>query len=316
MVITNMIVAAATPPLLVIAGATASGKTKLAIAIAQRFDAEIISADSLQVYRHLNIGTAKPTLEEQKMARHHLIDCLEIDEDFSAARYASLAAQAIMDITARRKRIIVAGGAGLYIKALLYGLADVPAAESQRQHYRLLAKRFGTPYLHELLSAKDAAAAGKITPNDLPRIVRALESIEITGKSIVGIHALHRFAQPQYPALVLGIALPPEELFTKIEQRVEKMLQDGLLAETNAILARGYSPELKPLRAVGYKQIIAHLQGEISLAAAGEAIKRETKRYAKRQLNWFKTQQPLKWIAATDKEAFFASAAALWEKEP
>ncbi|MCF8054481.1 MAG: tRNA (adenosine(37)-N6)-dimethylallyltransferase MiaA [Deltaproteobacteria bacterium] len=302
------------PRIVAIGGTTASGKTAMAIKLAMQFNAEIVSADSLQLYRLLDIGSAKPTPHERTLVHHHLIDCLEIDEGFSAADYLTHAARAIDNITSRGKRAIVVGGTGLYLKALLKGLIPAPAGNDEmRQGYRNIANIHGVAHLHGLLSAKDPTSAATIFPQDLQRIIRALETLELTGRSITKIREEHRFADSRYPALLLALSLPREELFCRIELRVEQMLAAGFLEEVRGILARGYPSSLKPLRAVGYKQMIAHLSGDLSLMEAQREMKQETKHYSKRQLTWFKHQLAMEWFPANSYKEIVQRVAEFWQ---
>ena len=298
------------PSVIVIAGATATGKTAVAMNVAARFDGEIVSADSQQVYRYLNIGTAKPSSKQMTGIKHHLIDCVNPDEDFNASIYIRHAEEAIADIVQRNKTAIIVGGTGLYIKALLKGLIDAPAGDKKlRDKYRDMATQYGIPHLHKLLKQRDLIAAGIISPNDLPRIMRALETIEVTGKSIVTLREEHSFKQNRYRSLFIGLHVEKEKLFQRIEQRVDTMIACGLAEEVRSIIDRGYCDNLKSMNSLGYKQINEHMRGLCSLEEAIEKIKRETKKYAKRQLIWFKAQKEIVWLAPEDEDAIMTRVA-------
>ncbi|MEI7590419.1 MAG: tRNA (adenosine(37)-N6)-dimethylallyltransferase MiaA [Deltaproteobacteria bacterium] len=294
------------PPLIVVAGATAVGKTDMAIKIALRFDGEIVSADSMQVYRHLNIGTAKPSPQQLSLVPHHLIDCINLNEEFNAAIYVQKAQAIIADIAKRGKTIVVVGGTGLYIRALLGGLISAPAGNSElRDSYRKIVNDFGVPHLHAILRIKDQQSAQIISPNDFPRIMRALETIEITGKSIVALREEHRFVgNQQYNHILIGLSMDKEELFKRINMRVEQMIDNGWVDEVKSILTKSsHSQELHALRAVGYKHIIQYLDGNKTLEEAMRIIKQETRNYAKRQINWFSSQKNITWYTYNDVNA-------------
>ncbi len=287
----------ARPRLVIITGPTGVGKTAAALALAGKFRAEIVSADSMQVYRYLDIGTAKPTAAERQLVPHHLLDCVDPDEDFHAARFLVLADRVIADRWRRGKNIFVVGGTGLYLRALLGGLLPGPGPDGElREHYRELARRRGREYLYGLLKSRDAAAAQSIAANDTVRIIRALEYLAATGRSITAGQAAHRFGESRYPALRIALGAEREDLFARIERRAEAMIAAGLVEETRAVLDRGYSERLKPLQSLGYKHICRHLRGDCSLDEARELMIRDTRRYAKRQLTWFRKEKELVWL--------------------
>ena len=284
------------PRLVVIAGPTGVGKTALALALAKEFAAEIISADSMQVYRYLDIGTAKPTAAERRLVPHHLLDCVDPDEEYHAARFREEARQVIAALHERGKNIFVVGGTGLYIRVLLGGLLPGPGADgSLRNHYRNLAARGGREHLHNLLRRRDPAAAGAIAVNDTVRVIRALEYLKATGRSITAGQAAHRFGENSYKLLRIGLNTGREELFELIARRADAMLAAGLVDETRAIVARGFTGEIKPLQSLGYKHIRAYLDGRCSLAEAREMMIRDTRHYAKRQLTWFRGEPEMRW---------------------
>lgn len=292
----------ALPKLLIICGPTASGKSELALKLAHELDAEIVNADSLQVYRGLDIGTAKPTLQQRAEIPHHLIDVVAPDESFSAADFAGAADDVIQDITRRGKRAIVVGGTGLYIRALLKGLVDSPGGDGQiRAALREEADRLGNLAMLEKLRLVDPELAAGLHPNNLVRIIRALEVQQLTGIPLSQHQKEHAFSERRYDSLQIGIQVQRPELYRRIELRVERMLNDGLLEEVSALLAAGFGQELKAMRSIGYKEAAAHLRGDLSLAEATSLIKRDTRHYAKRQLTWFKADPDILWFEYPEK---------------
>ncbi len=280
----------------VLAGPTAVGKTAAALELAEAVGAEIVNADSMQVYRELDIGTAKPTPAERARVRHHLVDVAAPDAPYDAARYAQEARAVIADLHRRRVRPLVVGGTGLYIKALLGGLFRQGGSvqEVRRRLAQELADR-GLTGLRERLASLDPATARRLAPGDTYRILRALEVVEATGRPLSALHAAHRFQDRPYEAMILGLVLPREELYRRIDDRVEAMLAAGWLEEVRGLLKR-YPPEIKPLKALGYRHLVAVLQGRLSLSEAVGQIQRETRRYAKRQLTWFRADPEMHWF--------------------
>jgi tRNA dimethylallyltransferase len=284
-------------PFVIINSPTATGKTELAINLALEFGGEIISADSLQVYRYLDIGTAKPSKEQRNKVKHHLIDVVDPDEDFNAAIFAEQARIIIADLARQGKPVFVVGGTGLYIRALLRGIIETPTVdENIRNHYRQLRESQGKKYLYDLLQQRDADAAGKINPNDSVRVIRALEVLEQTGESISAIQKRHSFADCPYRTYKIGIQIDSKELKQRIVMRSEKMIAEGLLDEVKSILDRGYSSELKPLQSLGYKQMIGFIRKEYDWNHAINLINRNTWHYAKRQLTWFAADKEINWF--------------------
>lgn len=280
-------------PALLIMGPTASGKSALALALAERIGGEIINADSMQVYRDFRVLTARPTVEEEAQAPHHLYGHVDAAERYSTGRWLTDALAAITDIRARNKTPILVGGTGLYFKALTQGLAEMPSADPDlRAALTERAAREGAPALHAELAALDPQTAARLEPNDTPRIIRALEVIETTGESITSFQANTK------PALAAhewrGLALTPdrEALYAAINTRFDKMLEQGALDEVRAFAARNLDPTLPATKAHGAPALSAHLRGEISLAAAAEIGQRDTRRYAKRQFTWIANQMP------------------------
>jgi tRNA dimethylallyltransferase len=285
------------PPLVVICGPTAVGKTALAMQLADHYPVEVISADSRQLYRLMDIGTAKPTAAEQARIPHHLLDLLWPDEEFDAARYAQLAAGAIAGVLERGNLPLLVGGTGLYIRALTEGLVDVPAADPElRAKLQRQGAREGAPALHRRLATVDPQAAAVLHPNDLVRIVRALEVFELSGEPLSVRQRAHGFRERRYRLLKIGLTLERAELYRRIDQRAATMFDEGLVDETRALLAAGYAPELKSLRTIGYREAVRLLQGGCSPATALADLQQATRRYAKRQLTWFRADPEMIWV--------------------
>jgi tRNA dimethylallyltransferase len=281
----------------VIAGPTASGKTGLAVALARRVGGEIVNADSQQVYRGLDVGTAKPTAEERALAPHHLVDVADPGEGMDAARFAALADAAIAGIAARGKVPIVSGGTGLYLRALLHGVVEAPGRDPElRARLEEEAARLGRPALHARLAEVDPAAAARIRPNDLVRIVRALE-IARGGRRPSELHAGHLFAEDRYETRPFVALDPPRaELHERIDLRVRRMFEGGLLDEARALLDRsgGALPRKLP---IGYAEAAAVVRGAISLAEAVRRVQVAHRRYARRQVIWLRRERGVTWLA-------------------
>ncbi len=292
------------PRLVVIVGPTASGKTDLAVRLAERFHGEIVNADSMQVYRGMDIGTAKPSPELRRRIPHHLIDIIDPDTNFSAADFRNKATGVIADIIDRGKTVFIVGGTGLYIRALLQGLVDSPSgAGPVRRELEEMARNKGNASLLKELALIDPLTAARLHQNDLVRIVRALEVYRLTGRPISQERSGHGFAGDYYRTLKIGLSVERPELYDRIDRRVEQMIATGLADEVKALLEKGYSPGLKALRAIGYRQICACLAGEYCLDEAIRLIKRDTRHYAKRQLTWFKTDNEIYWVEYSDNFA-------------
>ena len=286
-------------PLIVLVGPTAVGKSSMALAVAERVGGEIIAADSMQVYCGLDIGTAKPSADERRLVPHHLLDLVEPNQSFTAADYARLASAAIADIRARGRLPILVGGTGLYLRALFRGLFSGPWEMTPlRETLYREAERVGNAALHQRLETSDPEAAAAIHPNDLFRVVRALEVAAVSGRPISTLRAeARRNHKPILgPVLQFGLERNRQELYQRIEARVEAMMAQGLLHEVQGLLGLGYSPALRPLLAIGYRHMIEHLRGRISLNDATASLKRDTRRYAKRQLTWFRHEDEIEWL--------------------
>ena len=288
--------------ILVVCGPTASGKSDLALRLAHAVDAEIVNADSMQIYRGLDIGTAKPSPDQRNEIRHHLIDVADPDQPFTAADYSAAADAAIRDIVGRGRRVVVVGGTGLYIRALVKGLVDSPSGAGElRQELQDEADRIGNAAMLERLRQVDPELAAGLHPNNLVRIIRALEVHRLTGIPLSRYQKEHAFATRRYDALQIGISVDRGLLYTRIDERVDRMLRAGLLKEVGALLAAGFGRELKSIRSIGYKEAAAHLHGELSAEEAVTLIKRDTRHYAKRQLTWFRGDPDILWFEYPDK---------------
>lgn len=291
------------PRLIVIVGPTAVGKTEVAVSLAREFGGEIISADSMQVYRVMDIGTAKPTAEERLLVPHHLIDIVNPDEQFNAAMFMEMAQRIIKELHNRGKPVFVVGGTGLYIKALLGGLFQGPDAdESLRKSYRQELTQFGKEYLYQKLKEKDEQAAAQIEKNDVVRIIRALEVMELSGESIVEKQKAHRFGDSLYECTKIGLTMERTRLYERIDQRTEKMIQDGFVEEVRRLLSMGYRETLKPMQSLGYKHIVKYIKGSYNLDDALRAMKRDTRHFAKRQMTWFGRDKEIIWFNPADRD--------------
>jgi len=289
--------------LIIVSGPTASGKTSLAVELALLFNGEIISADSMQVYRLMDIGTAKPTLEERRGVAHHLIDVVYPDEEYTAARFRTEASNKIKEIAGRGRTVIIAGGTGLYIKALTQGLFSGPEANRElRQELLEVASEKGKEALHEMLKKIDPEGASQIHPNNLNRVIRAIEVYELSGKPISGLQKEHSFSESPYDCLKIGLTVERETLFNAIDCRVDQMLSAGLLEETRALADMGYGYDLKPMCSLGYKEMSGYLNGAHQLEEAVRLIKRNTRHYAKRQITWFRKDTAIKWFNPSEKK--------------
>jgi len=284
------------PDILVICGPTGIGKTSFAISLAQKFNGEIISADSMQIYKYMDIGTAKPSPEEQAAVCHHLIDIIEPNENFDAARFAEIANETIIRLYEKSIIPFVAGGTGMYIKALVHGIFKADPVDPQiRKQIKSDAKLLGTQVLYERLHKCDPETAKKIHPNDTYRMTRALEIYESTGKKISEHHKQHRFSHERFNVLKLGLSMEREKLYERINQRVDDMIDLGLEQEVRDLLEKGYLPDLKSMQSIGYRHMTDFIQGKISRDEARITMKRDTRRYAKRQFTWFKADSQIIW---------------------
>ncbi len=285
------------PKLIVVLGPTASGKTEMALEIARRTGACIISADSVQVYRHFDIGSAKSTEEQRREIPHFLINVADPDEDFNAGTYMRLALEQIKRLVADGGKIVVVGGTFLYVKALLYGLLE--GVEIDREFRDSLARERdakGVASLHKKLETVDPVSAGRINPNDYVRIERALEVHHTTGERMSDHHLRHGFAEQRFNALKIGLHGEREHLRCAIDERVDAMIGRGWVEEVEAIRAKGYGSHLKPMKSIGYRRINEFLDGRLDFETAVEKIKTDTKRFSKRQSTWLRADDGIKWF--------------------
>jgi tRNA dimethylallyltransferase len=278
-------------------GPTASGKSELALRFCERFDGELVSADSVQVYRRFDIGSAKPSLEERRRVPHHLVDTLDPLEPLDAARFVQLARERIADILARGRRPIVCGGTFLWVRALVYGLADAPAADPAiRARHREEAEQHGRAHLHARLLAVDPQSHARLAPNDLVRVSRALEVHELTGKPLSELQAQHGFRTPLYDVSFVGVRHERPQLAERIERRVMAMLERGWIEEVRALLADGYG-EARALKSVGYRQVAEALGagGPIDRGKLAASVGQATRTFVRRQLTWLR-EEPVHWL--------------------
>ena len=286
------------PKIMVVVGPTASGKTKMAVELALRHNGEVVSADSMQIYRTLDIGTAKPTAEEMQGIPHHMLDVAEPDEDFSVARYVDMASACVDDILARGKLPILAGGTGLYIDSLLSGrkFAAFSTESPLRGELQERAKLQGSETLWQELKGIDPEAAQRLHPNDEKRIIRALEVWYQTGMTITEHNRLTQAIPPRYEALTLGLAFEArEDMWNRIDRRVDEMMAQGLVEEVRSVLKRGIPATCTAMQAIGYKEMVQAVQNNGDVLAAAEEVKLRSRQYAKRQLTWFRRNQSTQW---------------------
>ena len=289
-----------------IVGPTASGKTKLSVALAQHLDAEIISFDSMQIYRGMDIGTAKPTMEERGGIVHHMFDVAEPTEDFSVSRYVEMADACVQDLLSRGKTVILVGGTGLYVDSLIAGREFAPyPSTGRREELEKRVQEEGIEPIYEELRAIDPEAAEQIHPANHKRVIRALEVFLETGKTFSEHNRQTQLIPPKYDPIWVGLDYQNREaLYARIDQRVEEMFAQGLVEEVQALLQKGISPKATSLQAIGYKELIAYLEGYSTLEQAKEDIQRSSRRYAKRQRTWFRRNEKVHWIELTDKPNF------------
>ncbi|MGD2272320.1 MAG: tRNA (adenosine(37)-N6)-dimethylallyltransferase MiaA [Desulfobacterales bacterium] len=288
------------PKVIVICGPTGIGKTAAAIDIARTFGGQIVSADSMQVYRYMDIGTAKPPLCEQKKIEHHMLDVVDPDEPFDAARYSFLARKTIAELHAKDIIPFIVGGTGLYIKALLYGLFRAGPLESGiRRRLKNEAAAIGSESLHRRLASIDSDSALKIHPHDTYRIIRALETFEAAGEPISAYQHGHQFGDAAFTVLKIGLNLPRETLYLRINRRVDAMIDAGFVDEVRRLLEKGYTAKLKSMQAIGYRHLVSYVQGYLPWDETVRTLKRDTRRYAKRQLTWFRSDPEIVWVQPT-----------------
>lgn len=289
-------------PLVILTGPTAVGKTKTSIALAKAIDGEIISADSMQVYRHMDIGSAKIRPEEMEGVPHHLIDVLDPEEAFHVVRFQQLAKKAMDEIYAKSRIPILVGGTGFYIQSVLYDIDFTENEENTaiRAELERLAEEKGAAVLHQMLAEVDPESASEIHANNVKRVIRALEFYRLTGTKISEHNEEQRQKESPYNAAYFVLNDERSRLYERIELRVEQMLKEGLIEEVQALKDRGYTRDMVSMQGLGYKEILAYLEGEISLEEAVYILKRDTRHFAKRQLTWFKREREVIWVNKPD----------------
>ncbi len=286
------------PKIIIICGPTGIGKTAVAIDVAQHFNGQIVGADSRQIYKYMNIGTAKPTAEEHARVVHHMVDIVEPEEGFDAAQYAEQARAKIIELAEKQIRPFVVGGTGLYIKALLYGLFDAQVSDPEvRQRLKKEADAHGIEFLYERLSRLDPETAKRLHPNDTYRILRALEVADSTGQAISTHHQKHGFLEQPFQSLRIGLCMDRAVLYDRINQRVDAMMSAGFLDEVKGLLAKGYAADLKSMQSIGYRHMVDYIEDRLSWEECVRTLKRDHRRYAKRQLTWFGADSEIIWKA-------------------
>ena len=283
-------------PLLVIVGPTATGKTDLAVRVAQKLEAEIVSADSMLVYRHMNIGTAKPTPEETRGVPHHLIDVADPGEIYNVSRYSQSAVKILDYLHSRKILPILVGGTGLYVKAVIdgYNFSQVGTDPELREKLTRECEKLGSEALHDRLKSVDQETAARLHINDVKRVIRALEVFYLSGKTLSS--EAGKMEKPPYSLLMYGLNMDRKALYSRIEKRVDKMLEEGLVEEVKGLLERGYSSSLTSMQGLGYKEMALYLKGQLTLEEAVDLLKMSTRRFAKRQLTWFRRDDRIRWI--------------------
>lgn len=288
--------------LFILVGPTAIGKTSLSIELAKRLNGEIISADSMQIYKYMDIGTAKITNEEKEDIAHFLIDEVNPDEEFSVSDFQSMAKNYIKEISERDKLPMVVGGTGLYINSLIYDL-DFTSSVSNwvlRTKYEKEAREYGNEYLYKKLKEIDPSSASRIHMNNTKRVIRALEVYNETGKPMSDFYKDFRKPNEEFNITMIGLTMDREKLYERINKRIDIMMNEGLVLEVKKLLEKGYNENLTSMQGIGYKEIVKYLKGEYSLEEATDLIKKGSRRYAKRQLTWFRREEIIHWINLDD----------------
>jgi len=290
----------------IVVGPTGVGKTEICLRVAEKTGAEIVSADSRQIYRYMAIGTAKPTPEQLRRVPHHLVDCVDPDEEFNAARYGRMASKIISQLFAAGRLPLVVGGSGLYLRALLGAFFEGPGAHSEiRRRLAEEESREGTGTLYRRLKHVDAQTASRIHPHDQVRTIRALEVHQLTGIPLSLWQKRGPYSRPNFRWCKLGLYRRRENLYRRIEERVDTMMVQGLLKEVQVLLSRGYSADLPALATVGYQEMLAYIKGQLNFEQAVSLLKRNTRQYAKRQMTWFKKEGEILWFDAQREERQF-----------
>lgn len=284
--------------LVIIAGPTASGKTAISLEIAKRLNGEIISADSMQIYKYMDIGTAKITEDEKQGIPHYMIDEVDPSEEFSVALFREKAGKYIDDIISRGKLPIVVGGTGLYINSLTYALdfSDGSEDKEYRDYLESVATEKGKEYVHEMLKEVDKESYERLFPNDLKRVIRALEVYKLTGKTISQVQKESREKDIEYNLAYIALNMNRETLYQRINKRVDIMFENGLVDEVKSLLSKGYTKDMTSMQAIGYKEVLDYFDGKVTLDEIKDIIKQSSRRYAKRQLTWFRKDKRVKWF--------------------
>ena len=283
--------------IIVVAGPTAVGKTEYAIKIAKAVDGEVVSCDSMQLYKYMDIGSAKPTPDELAQVQHYLVDEIDPRDNFSVVEYQKRAKEAISEIHAKGKIPVISGGTGLYLNSLLYEMdfGAPPADETYRKELEEFAAEFGPEALHSRLAEKDPAAADRIHPNNIKKVIRAIEAVEKGGEGIKPFDAVQK-ENTDYRPFLIGLTRDRAELYDRINLRVDILMEQGLLQEVEGLFNMGLTEENISMKGIGYKELIQHLKGEYSLEEAIDKVKQNTRRYAKRQLTWFRRYDQMQWF--------------------
>jgi len=292
--------------IIVVAGPTGSGKSEVAISLAEEFNGELICSDSMQVYKKMDVGTAKPSLHEQNLIPHHQLDLINPDENYSAGQYARDTSGIIKKIRERGRLPILVGGTGLYYRALMYGISKIPPVpESIRKEITSWQQEHGTPYCHKLLQKRDPESAGILHPNDTSRILRSLEVVLSTGKSIYTYRLKQPFGEARYPFHAVALNWDRNDLYQRINKRSLSMLGSGWLAEVEMLL-ESYSPELKTMQSIGYMEVVQYLQNKLKWDSMVEEIQKRTRQFAKRQLTWFRREAKIEWYQPVEQHRILA----------
>ena len=288
---------------IILLGPTGIGKSKVAITLSAFFSSEIVSADSMQVYKYMNIGTAKPSREDRRVVPHHMINIVHPDQYFSAGEYSKMAREKINRIIESGKTPIIVGGSGLYIRALVDGLFSEPVISNTiKKRVKIQLDNKGSDYLHRKLKKIDPVAASKIHPNDWRRIIRALEVFLSTGETISSLQSKAKAEPIDCQYLIIGLKTERSNLYERIESRVDSMFKKGLVKEVRQLIKRGYSQDLLPMRSLGYKEVFRYINGDYGIDEAKALIKKNTRHFAKRQMTWFNKDFRIKWIETGDAD--------------
>lgn len=290
-------------PLVVLLGPTASGKSRIAVPVAKRFGTEVLTADSRQVYRGMDLGTDKPTMEERQGVPHRLIDLVDPDEPFNTGWFRRVALAEIARLLATKRLPLMVGGTGLYIRTLVRGLCPAPQGDPQvRAELKALANERGRESLYARLGLVDPDAAARLHPNDEAKVIRALEVHQLTGQPISVTQQQHGFHDAPFSTLLIGLHRPKEALYRRIEERIDWQLAHGMVEETRSLLDRGYGRHLGAMKGLGYRQVATYLAGECDYDEMVRRFKRDTRRFAKRQMTWFRAEPGIRWLPVDEEE--------------